>query len=92
MKHRWNSILDGYRIQALMTRLPLNRRIVGVRGINNKNLVIRNMNNLEIAKIYEGTYNIHTIILGHEITGIAGILTTAALEGGDAIVDTESQH
>jgi hypothetical protein len=32
---------------------------------------MRHMCNLESVDTYEGTYDIHTLILGHEITGIA---------------------
>ena len=32
---------------------------------------MRHMNNLESVKTYEGTHNIHTLVLGENITGIA---------------------
>jgi glutaryl-CoA dehydrogenase len=32
---------------------------------------MRHMANLESVKTYEGTHNIHTLVLGEAITGIA---------------------
>ncbi len=34
---------------------------------------MRHMVNLETVRTYEGTHDIHTLILGKEITGIAAI-------------------
>ena len=45
------------------------RDILGANGIVNEYPVMRHMNNLESVRTYEGTHDIHTLILGHEITG-----------------------
>src|SRR5688572_29001964 len=49
----------------------LARDILGANGISLEFPVIRHMCNLESVKTYEGTHDIHTLILGQEITGIA---------------------
>lgn len=45
------------------------RTILGASGITLEYPVIRHMNNLESVLTYEGTSEIHTLILGHAITG-----------------------
>jgi glutaryl-CoA dehydrogenase len=47
------------------------RDILGANGIIDEYPVMRHMNNLESVRTYEGTHDIHTLILGQEITGIA---------------------
>jgi glutaryl-CoA dehydrogenase len=47
------------------------RDILGANGILNEYPVFRHMNNLESVITYEGTHDIHTLILGQSITGIA---------------------
>ncbi|MBN1944393.1 MAG: acyl-CoA dehydrogenase family protein [Bradymonadales bacterium] len=46
------------------------RDILGANGITTDYVPIRHMNNLESVYTYEGTHDIHTLILGQEITGI----------------------
>lgn len=46
------------------------RAILGANGISLEFPVIRHMCNLESVKTYEGTHEIHTLILGQAITGI----------------------
>ena len=45
------------------------RTILGASGVTLEYPVIRHMNNLESVLTYEGTSEIHTLILGQEITG-----------------------
>ncbi len=47
------------------------RDILGANGIVNEYPVIRHMLNLETVNTYEGTYDIHTLILGRDITGLS---------------------
>ena len=47
------------------------RTILGANGITLEYPVIRHMNNLESVLTYEGTSEIHTLILGHAITGLS---------------------
>jgi glutaryl-CoA dehydrogenase len=45
------------------------RTILGANGITLEYPVIRHMNNLESVLTYEGTSEIHTLVLGEALTG-----------------------
>jgi glutaryl-CoA dehydrogenase len=47
------------------------RDILGANGITDDYPIMRHMMNLESVITYEGTHDIHTLILGQKITGIA---------------------
>jgi len=47
------------------------RQVLGANGITLEYPVIRHMNNLESVVTYEGTADIHTLVLGQAITGLA---------------------
>jgi glutaryl-CoA dehydrogenase len=47
------------------------RDILGANGIADDYPIMRHMMNLESVKTYEGTHDIHTLIIGHSITGIS---------------------
>ena len=47
------------------------RSVLGANGITLEYPVIRHMNNLESVFTYEGTNEIHTLVLGEAITGLA---------------------
>ncbi len=49
----------------------LARDLLGANGITTDYGAIRHMTNLESVKTYEGTHDIHTLILGKDITGLA---------------------
>jgi glutaryl-CoA dehydrogenase len=46
------------------------RSILGANGITSEYQSMRHMNNLESVYTYEGTHEIHTLVLGQDITGI----------------------
>ena len=46
-------------------------RLLGANGITSEYQVMRHMCNLESVYTYEGTHDIHTLIVGQDITGIA---------------------
>ena len=46
------------------------RTILGANGITLEYPVIRHMNNLESVITYEGTHDIHSLVLGEALTGI----------------------
>jgi glutaryl-CoA dehydrogenase len=48
----------------------LARDVLGANGITDDYPVMRHMMNLESVKTYEGTHDIHTLIIGHSVTGI----------------------
>ena len=45
------------------------RTILGANGISDEYSVIRHLLNMETVYTYEGTHDIHTLILGEDITG-----------------------
>ena len=47
------------------------RTILGGNGITLEYPVIRHMNNLESVLTYEGTHEVHTLVVGHALTGEA---------------------
>jgi len=47
------------------------RDVLGANGITEDYPIMRHMMNLESVKTYEGTHDIHALILGQHITGIA---------------------
>ena len=47
------------------------RSVLGANGITLEYPAIRHMNNLESVYTYEGTNEIHTLIMGQAITGIS---------------------
>ena len=49
----------------------LARDILGANGITEDYPIMRHMMNLESVKTYEGTHDIHALILGQHVTGIA---------------------
>jgi glutaryl-CoA dehydrogenase len=49
----------------------MGRDILGANGIADEYPIFRHMANLESVKTYEGTHDIHTLIIGEHITGLA---------------------
>jgi len=47
------------------------REILGANGITDEYPVMRHSANLESVKTYEGTHEMHTLIVGENITGIS---------------------
>jgi glutaryl-CoA dehydrogenase len=47
------------------------RQILGANGITEDYPIMRHMMNLESVITYEGTHDIHALIIGNHITGIA---------------------
>ena len=48
----------------------LARDILGAVGITDKYSVIRHMLNLESVFTYEGTHDVHALVIGHDVTGL----------------------
>src|ERR1700736_4770039 len=46
------------------------RDILGANGVADEYPIFRHMTNLESVKTYEGTHDIHTLIIGQSVTGI----------------------
>ena len=50
--------------------IKIAREILGANGITSDYPIMRHMMNIESVYTYEGTNEMHTLVLGHEITGI----------------------
>jgi glutaryl-CoA dehydrogenase len=51
----------------------LARDMLGANGIVNEYPVIRHMLNLETVNTYEGTHDMHTLIVGRDVTGLDAV-------------------
>ncbi len=60
-------------VRAALKAARTAREILGGPGITLEYSAIRHMLNLETVDTYEGTYDIHTLILGREITGLGAL-------------------
>jgi len=71
LKHYHVSLIKRNNVWVARKSARLAREILGANGIVDDYPVIRHMLNIESVFTYEGTHDIHGLILGHEITGIA---------------------
>ncbi len=60
-------------VRVALSGARLAREILGGNGITTEYPVIRHMLNLETVDTYEGTHDIHTLIVGREITGLGAL-------------------
>ncbi len=67
------SLAKRANVAAALDIARLARDILGANGIVNEYPVIRHMMNLETVITYEGTHDMHTLILGRDITGLDAI-------------------
>lgn len=68
--HTHTSLAKRNNCEAALEIARMARDILGANGISLEYPVIRHMCNLEAVKTYEGTHDIHTLILGQAITGL----------------------
>jgi glutaryl-CoA dehydrogenase len=64
------SLAKRENVRAALKAAREARNILGAAGITLDYGVIRHMLNLETVDTYEGTYDVHTLVLGREITGL----------------------
>jgi len=64
------SMIKRHNVRAALEIARTCRDILGGNGITLEYPVMRHMCNLETVFTYEGTHDIHTLILGHDVTGI----------------------
>jgi glutaryl-CoA dehydrogenase len=60
-------------VRVALSGARLAREILGGNGITTEYPVIRHMLNLETVDTYEGTHDIHTLIVGRELTGFGAL-------------------
>jgi glutaryl-CoA dehydrogenase len=70
-KFQQTSLAKRNNVDIALEACRLGRDIHGANGILSEYPVMRHAANLESVKTYEGTHDIHTLILGEDITGIA---------------------
>jgi len=70
MDHSQTSLAKRNNCAIALETARMARDILGANGISLEFPVIRHMCNLEAVKTYEGTHDIHTLILGQTITGL----------------------
>jgi len=69
MKPTQVSLAKRNNVEISLKTARLARSILGANGISDEYQVIRHLLNLETVYTYEGTHEIHTLILGEDITG-----------------------
>jgi glutaryl-CoA dehydrogenase len=70
LKHTHVSMAKRNNCEMALTVCRMAREILGANGILDEYPVMRHANNLESVKTYEGTHEMHTLIVGEDITGI----------------------
>ncbi|MFQ5722940.1 MAG: acyl-CoA dehydrogenase family protein [Terriglobia bacterium] len=69
-RHYHISMLKKNNVWLALESARKSRDILGANGITGDYPVFRHMVNLESVYTYEGTHDIHTLILGHHLTGL----------------------
>ena len=70
VQHQHISMAKRNNVWMALECARLSRDILGANGIADDYPVMRHMMNLESVKTYEGTHDIHTLIIGQSVTGI----------------------
>jgi glutaryl-CoA dehydrogenase len=68
--HQHISMAKRNNVWMALEAARMSRDILGANGITDDYPIMRHMMNLESVKTYEGTHDIHALILGHHLTGI----------------------
>lgn len=71
MKHTQVSLAKRNNCEKASEIAKLAREILGANGILDEYPVMRHAANLESVRTYEGTHEMHTLIIGEDITGIS---------------------
>ena len=75
--HQHISMAKRNNVAMALECARLARDILGANGITDDYPIMRHMMNLESVKTYEGTHDIHTLILGQHLTGHRRLLRPA---------------
>src|SRR4029079_19696908 len=70
VEHQHISMAERNNVWRALECARMARDILGANGIADEYPVFRHMANLESVKTYEGTHDIHTLIIGQSVTGI----------------------
>jgi len=69
VKHTQISLAKRNNCEKALEIARISREILGANGIIDEYPVMRHSQNLESVKTYEGTHEMHTLIVGEDITG-----------------------
>jgi glutaryl-CoA dehydrogenase len=69
--HQHISMAKRNNVWMALETARMARDILGANGITDDYPIMRHMMNLESVKTYEGTHDIHALVIGQHITGIA---------------------
>ncbi len=69
--HSHVSMLKRNNVEIALDTARMARDILGAIGVADEYPVFRHMCNLESVKTYEGTHDIHTLVIGERVTGIS---------------------
>jgi len=73
LHHSMVSLAKRNNVDVALQIARASRDLLGANGIVDDYQAMRHMVNLETVRTYEGTHDIHTLILGKEITGIVAL-------------------
>jgi len=71
IKHTHVSMAKRNNVDIALKIARIARGMLGANGISDEYNTIRHMLNLESVSTYEGTHDIHTLVIGEDITGIS---------------------
>jgi glutaryl-CoA dehydrogenase len=71
LKHTQVSFAKRNNVEKALEIARISREILGANGILDEYPVMRHAANLESVKTYEGTHEMHTLIIGEDITGFS---------------------
>ncbi len=70
VQHQHISMAKRNNVWMALECARLARDVLGANGVADEYPIFRHMANLESVKTYEGTHDIHTLIIGQSVTGI----------------------
>jgi glutaryl-CoA dehydrogenase len=70
LRHPQVSMVKRHNARAALDIARTCRDLLGANGITLEYPVMRHMCNLEAVSTYEGTHDLHTLVLGQDVTGI----------------------
>ena len=73
LRHQQVSMLKRNNTWVARESAKLAREILGANGISGEYPIMRHLMNIESVYTYEGTHDMHTLIMGEDVTGISAI-------------------
>ena len=70
VQHQHISMAKRNNVWMALECARMSRDILGANGVADEYPIFRHMANLESVKTYEGTHDLHTLIIGQSVTGI----------------------